>query len=218
MLREYDDEKARIFKKRLTDWWTKEIRGLDLFPWRRESDPYKALITEVLLQRTRAETVKTVYVRFFQRFPDPARLAAADEYEIQETIAELGLRKRCSALKALGSCLVEGVPMRLEDLLRLPGIGEYSARAFLSLHGNIRASVPDTNFARIVGTVLGLAIDKKSRRRKAFLSLCERITPKKGFREFNFAILDFARMICRPRKPLCERCFIADLCRRDRPA
>ena len=81
-----------------------------------------------------------------------------------------------------------------------------------SLHRGRKAIIPDSNMVRLLGRFLGFTVDAGTRRKKMFIELCEEITPRKMFREFNYSIIDFGRMICRPSRPLCDGCFLRDIC------
>lgn len=206
-------KKIIIIRKALLKWWKKDVNGLALFPWRLTTlSPYRALITEVLLQRTRAESVKNVYAKFFEKFPDAKSLSAAEVDEIQEAIRSLGLFWRAANLKRLGSAIIDQIPDKIEELLKLPNVGVYTAGAYLSLHRHKRAIIPDANMARILKRTFGLKIQGETRRSKIFLELCDQITPLKEFKQFNYAIIDFGRLICKPQNPLAYCCPIKDMC------
>ncbi len=174
--------------------------------------PYKALITEVLLQRTRAEAVQKIYSKFFDRFPNPETLSFSSEEEVRSVIKHLGFGFRAGNLVKLGRAIANGIPDEMDSLLKLPNIGIYAAGAYLSLHRGKRAIIPDANAVRILGRLFGFEIKPETRKSKAFLQLCEKLTPKRRFREFNYAILDLGRLICKPRKPLCKICVLNNVC------
>jgi len=193
----------RILMKKITrkliKWWTNNDHKESLFPWRSHLiSPYQALITEVLLQRTRAEAVNRLFGDFFRKFPDPEALCMASEQTIKITMYSLGLSWRAKKLKELGCAIINGIPDKMEDLLKLPGVGPYAAGAYLSLHCNKRAIIPDVNMTRILGRIFGFKVQPEIRRNRSFFELCEQITPKKDQRVqlFNY---DFGRMICRPK-------------------
>jgi len=207
-----DGNRIRTVRRRLTGWWEEDNGGL-LFPWRsREISPYQALIIEVLLQRTRAEAVNRMQGEFFRMFPEPKALCSASEKEIQNAINSLGLSWRARKLRELGCAIVNGIPDKMDDLVGLPGVGPYAAGAYLSFHRGKRAIIPDANMVRILGRLFGFQVTPETRRSRAFLEFCDRVTPKRNFRDFNYAVLDFGRLICKPRKPLCSECFLNDVC------
>ncbi len=207
------ERKIELIRKTLLKWWKRDIKRKVLFPWRLPGlSPYQALITEILLQRTRAEAVRNIYSEFFKAFPDAKSLSTASVDEIREAMKSLGLFWRATNLKRLGSAIIDQIPDNMEELLKLPNVGVYTAGAYLSLHRNRRAIIPDVNMARIVARIFGLRIQGETRRSKIFLNLCDQITPLKGFKEFNYAVIDFGRLICKPQNPLDNCCPIGDIC------
>lgn len=200
-------------RTRLIDWWISTERDED-FPWRRSGlPPYRSLITEILLQRTRAKAVAGVYESFFMRFPDAESLGSASVRSIRSSIRSLGLHWRAEKLRELGAALRTGVPTTPKALLALPGVGPYAAGAFLSLHMGRRSAAPDSNVVRIYGRVFGVTVGPESRRSGWFLRLSEHLVPRRKFREFNYALLDLGRDICTPARPHCPDCPIKTLCR-----
>lgn len=198
---------------RLIEWWQSSPERQRAFPWRRKRiSKYQALVTEVLLQRTRATAVCEIYDDFFSRFPDAESLGRARVQTIRKAIEPLGLSWRAEKLKALGKALSGGVPDDYQALISLPGIGPYAAAAYLSLHRGERAVIVDANVVRILGRIFGFDYDPETRRKKAFINLCEAVTPRNDFGEFNYALIDFGREICLPVNPACQGCFINDLC------
>ncbi len=167
-----------------------------------------------MLQRTRAEQVVPVYNLFVRRFPKPQDLASAGVRRIAGLIRPLGLRWRAKFLAALGRELAKrggAVPDTPEELLQLPGVGAYAAAAYLSLHARRHAAIVDANVVRLYGRLFGLPTDAETRRDRSFVALAELMTPKRGFRQFNYALLDFSRAVCRPR-PLCQQCPLRSRC------
>lgn len=168
----------------------------------------------MLLQRTRAEQVIAVYNRFKERFPSPSSLAAADIREIESLISPLGLKWRARFLSALGNRLMEvngEIPSDVPSLVAIPGVGPYAAAAFLSLHCGKRVPIVDSNVVRFYGRFFGFDTGPETRREKALLQLAELITPKRTFKQFNYALIDFTRAICKP-KPQHEICLVAQRC------
>jgi len=184
------------------------------YPWRKTTNRFHALVAEILLQRTRAEQVVPVYNRFVARFPHPASLAEADVAQVEAVIAPLGLRWRADLLPQLGRRLSEAheeMPLDTQSLCGLPGVGPYSAAAFLSLHAGIRAPIVDSNVVRLYGRYFGFSTGPGTRRNKAFLRLAERVTPDRNYRDFNYGLIDLTRAICRP-KPQHDMCPLATRC------
>jgi len=188
--------------------WYKE-HGRD-FPWRRNtSDPYKILVTELLLQRTKAEMVARIWDKFFKKFPTIHSLAKADEAEVLEIIQELGLRYRVKRLKMLAVQAVQkfgGIPRTLNDLLTLPGIGPYIASAVLCFAFNVPVPVVDANVMRLMNRFRGYTDELSVR------NYLRGVIPNKGFKEFNWALIDLASLVCTSRSPRCPECPLNLMC------
>ncbi|RMH14666.1 MAG: hypothetical protein D6698_12425 [Gammaproteobacteria bacterium] len=207
------DEAIRQIRTRIRRWGQKHFQD---YPWRRTDDPYAGLIAEILLQRTRAQAVVSVYREFMNRFPSPEHLALAPEQEIGEVLYPLGLSWRVPLMAALGKRLAElgEIPRDYEKLLELPGIGPYTAAAWLSFHGGRRGVLIDSNIVRWICRLVGKTdCDGETRRKKWLRDAVERLTPRRGVKAFNYALLDFTMTVCTPGEPHCETCPLgADLC------
>jgi len=199
-----DEEIPRI-RKRLIDWGRNNYKS---FPWRDPARDWHGLIAEIFLQRTKAENVVPVFKTFCQRYPAIEDFADADEEELTDLIQPLGLRKRVSQLKALGNDLgdIGYIPDDRKTLEGLPGVGPYTAAAWLSLHRSKVAAIVDSNVVRWLCRMIGRDYDRKLRRKKWLVDLAEEITPNEKTRQFNYALLDFTREICTPRSPTCSTC------------
>lgn len=201
----------RFLQRRLLAWGRDNFSD---FPWRHENNLFHALVAEILLQRTRAEQVVPVYREFVKRFPHPASLAEASISQVEAVIAPLGLKWRAKLLPELGRKLTEAhaeVPVDIQSLRNVPGVGPYATAAFLSLHAGKRAPIVDSNVVRFYGRFFGFDTGPETRRNKAILQLAECVTPERQYRDFNYALIDFTRAICRP-KPHHELCPLADRC------
>jgi A/G-specific adenine glycosylase len=192
-------------RRRVLRWGRTNYRH---FPWREPEKSWHGLVAEVLLQRTRAKNAINVYKKFTRTFPDAIDLASAPVSKIEEIIYPLGLRWRAPLLKQLGEALDSlggEPPATLEQLLKLPGVGAYAAAAWLSFHGNGRGVIIDANVVRWICRLVDRKCDAETRRKKWLIKLANDLTPERGSREFNYAILDFTMEICTTR-PRCERC------------
>jgi len=185
------------------------------FPWRISRSPFHSLIAELLLQRTKAEQVKPVYIQFKRRFRSIKSLAMSSEEEVKKIIGSLGLHWRARWIHKLGVHLHtknnSRIPEEQEELERLPGVGPYAAGAYLSLHRNVRAAILDSNVIRLYSRYFGFNAGPETRREKWLSEFAKKITPEKDFKIFNYALLDFTRLICKP-KPLCQDCFFKNKC------
>ena len=178
------------------------------FPWRRPRRRWHGLIAEILLQRTRAENVIPVYRAFIASFPTLKRFAEASVEEIEQIIWPLGLRWRAPLLEALGRQLYERgrVPTTIDELASLPGVGQYVAASWLSLHGGSRGVLIDSNVVRWICRMLGREFDGETRRKKWLFEIADQLTPHEKVRDFSYAVLDFTMTICIPHAPRCEIC------------
>jgi A/G-specific adenine glycosylase len=204
--------KIEAIRSRLVGWGEANYKN---YPWRENSNPYLALVAELLLTRTRAENVLPVYNRFTNEFPTPASLAEADLEHIGRLVHPLGLRWRVPLLKALGKRLAElgHVPTEPKELLELPGIGPYSAAAWLSFHAGRRGVLVDSNVVRWICRLLCREYNAETRRKKWLIQLADKLTPHERTDTYNYAVLDFTMQVCVPGRPKCEICPIgADLC------
>lgn len=163
-----------------------------------------------MLHRTRAEQVLEIYEDFIERFPDFKSLCEAEPEAIENELSSLGLRWRARNLHKL-SCEIERryggvVPRNKEELLQLPGVGNYISSAFLCFSENIPEPLLDTNTVRIIGRLFNLEISDSSRRKKDFETLMRRLLEFGDCRHFSFSMIDFAEAVCRPSSPLCHEC------------
>lgn len=164
-------------------------------------------MAEVLLQRTRADQVVPVYEQFAAKYSEPALLAREKPEEFDRVVRPLGLHWRAPLMLQMARQLevTSGPADDMEELLALPGVGPYAAAAFLSMHRNVRAPIVDANVVRLLGRLLGFPFDGETRRKRWLIELVELLTPRREFRDYNFAILDLSMTICRSR-PACADC------------
>lgn len=198
-----EEEKISPFDIRsLLAWYSKN--GIN-YPWRAFRDPYKILLTEILLQRTRADAVSKVVDGFFVMYPNLSSLAAADDSELGDILRPLGLRHRIPRIKKLAERLnsMGEIPEDYDELVRLPNIGSYVAESFLCYaYGRPKVSI-DVNIKRIFSRYLG----GHWRPLKDLLEdLLEKSGGKLDVRDFNWALLDLAKLICVNGKPACSDC------------
>ena len=196
----------------LHEWWQKEGRS---FPWRKRLPLWKALMTEVMLQRTRAEQVQDSFKVFDRRFPTAASLSGISEEHVASIFAPLGLKWRISVFVQLAEEIVSQkgrLPRTVAELRTLPGIGDYAASAALSMHGNVRAVIIDSNTVRILSRLAGVEFGPETRRKRWVNDALDELTPVSGFREFNYSLLDLGALVCTPKNPKCSACPIAPQC------
>ncbi len=206
---------GRTFAGRLIRWFRGNARDL---PWRRTRDPYKILVSEVMLQQTQVDRVKDYYGRFLRRYPTVQDLAGARRAGVMEEWAGLGYYNRARNLHEAAREIVRRhggrFPRSLEGARALPGVGRYTAGAVLSFAFNEAAPVLDTNVRRVLARVFlgrpprkGVADD----RRLGELNLA--LIPSGKVWEFNQAVMEFGAVVCTARNPGCPSCLVQDLCR-----
>lgn len=210
-----EDSKVEL-QERLLDWFERKGRN---FPWRSQSSPYAVLIAEKLLQQTAAiDKLVEVYNRIVNTYPTPRLLADADISTLENIIQPLGLRYRAKELRDMANELIAShngeVPRDLKKLIELPGIGDYAARAVLSLAFGEDMPVVDTNIARFLYRMFGLPgpLPSNPARKRALIELAGKLIPKGRSRKFNLALLDLCAQICKVNKPECLGCPVQTYC------
>jgi A/G-specific adenine glycosylase len=210
-----DKYKAKMFVDQLLKWAHKNLRR---FPWRNTKDPYKILIAEILLQRTKAEQVEPIFKQFISKYPNIKSLNHASANEIKATIFSLGLEKRAEGLKRMANQIVTEYKSRIsndrDELLRLYGVGSYIANAILCHAYDEDALTVDANFARVLDRVFSLKLRRpaqKDKRVKDFANKLLRLSSGQC-RILNLSIIDLASQICTPRNPSCNICPLNKMC------
>ena len=206
------DINTNAFAQALVAWWQLERRS---FPWRKKMPLWKALLTEVMLQRTRADQVSKSFRNLDSEYRVASQLSTMSVQDATRLFKPLGLVWRVPLFLRLAHEIArrKGRLRRTQDKLQeLPGVGAYAAGAALSLHGGVRAVIIDSNTVRIVCRLKGIEPGPETRRKSWISDALEYLTPDTGFREFNYALLDLGAMICRPRSPECPRCPIQQFC------
>ena len=197
-----------FFTSQLLAWF--EEHGRD-FPWRQTDDPYRILICEVLLRRSRSSTVSKIVEGFFERWPTPAALAAAETVDVMDVIRPLGLTKRAQQLIDLGRVLDEAssFPDSIDALMELPGVGRYAAAATLG-----RPTVDGTS-ARVYRRYFGwLDATEHKTVDDELWELANTVLPvdPDAVRNINWVVLDLAAEVCRPAHPRCVVCPLGSRC------
>ncbi|MEM2129636.1 MAG: hypothetical protein QXZ70_03450, partial [Candidatus Bathyarchaeia archaeon] len=186
------------------------------FPWRKSKDPYQILIAEIMLQRTKAEQVVPVFLKFIERFPSPKELNNAKMSEIESYFDKLGLIWRAKKVKCLSEKLVGdyngSVPRERSKLLALPGVGDYVADAVRCFAFDEDVAIIDSNVCRVLRRVFGLEPKSEARRSPLYKEIAEQLAPRGKCKEYNWAIIDHASDICRPKNPKCEICSLNTIC------
>lgn len=214
-----DEGKVEYFRRGVIEFYLKRGRR---WPWRGVKDPYVVLVTELLLQKTTAAQVVKVFSDFFSRFPTIEALAIASEREVEDAIARLGLRKRARFLKEIAEHVVKEFGGRVPDdrdvLLKLRGIGVYTANAVLCFAYGRCVPVVDRNAARVLRRYFGIEGDKPAYQDLGLWRFAEKIMPASACREFNYGLIDLGAMVCvatgprLSRTPKCQECPLKDMC------
>ena len=200
-------DQIRYFRRKILEWGPHHFQE---FPWRVCENKWHCLVAEIMLQRTRAEQVSPVFRRFAARYSEPKFYVDDSDANV---FLKLGLPHRNQQFRALNAAVaLHGLPATKADLLELPGVGDYIASAFLSLHLGIREPLIDSNIVRVYGRFFGFRTDGETRRKKWLRDLADAITPKLKHRQYNYSLIDFSRVICKPR-PRCEDCPVKRKCR-----
>lgn len=203
----------RRFGLRLLKWYREYGRDL---PWRRTSDPYRILVSEVMLQQTQVDRVIPKYHEFLERYPDFSALAEAPVEQVRETWYPLGYNIRPHRLHSIACETVSRYGGRLpndaEQLLSFKGIGRYTVGAIRSFAFNEDAPILDTNVMRVLHRVF-LATGNPKAQKAVLWELSEALIPKgKGY-DFNQALMDFGAMVCTARNPSCLLCPMKSFCK-----
>lgn len=191
-------------------WYAAVRRDL---PWRRTSDPYRILVSEVMLQQTQVARVLPYYEAWLERFPDAAVLAAAPTADVLRLWSGLGYNRRALALQAAcGVVASEGWPRTVAGLLALPGVGPYTAAAVASFAFGAHAAAVDTNVRRVIER-----LDRRRRRAPDLARRAAAIVPDGRAADWNQALMELGATVCTARAPSCEACPAASCRSRGRP-
>lgn len=208
------DQKSSEITGRLLSWYHNHQRAL---PWRETRDPYHIWVAEVMLQQTQVSTARSYYCRFLKQFPTVHALAAASSDEVLKVWEGMGYYARARHLHAAAQEVVERfggeLPDTWDQLIRLPGIGPYTAGAILSIAFGQRVPAVDGNARRVLSRLFAITepVDQSQTQRR-LRALAEALLPPKDPGRFNQALMELGATICTPRKPACERCPLNGLC------
>jgi A/G-specific adenine glycosylase len=232
-------KRAQAFTRRLIAWF--ERHGRDL-PWRRTRDPYQVLVSEFMLQQTQVSRVAEYYPRFLERFSSLDELARAKPRAVREAWDGLGYYARARNLHALAKQVsgaggqvpgvrdqvsgvrdqVSGVrgqvPGDPDELIKLPGVGRYTAGAVASFAYEKPVPAVDTNVARVLGRIFfgqRATGNPKGHGGRRLWDLASALVPKDGKRawKFNQALMELGALVCKARRPLCPECPVSTNCK-----
>lgn len=197
-------------------WYRKHRRDL---PWREHPDAYRVWVSEIMLQQTRVEAVKPYYERFLEAFPDVAALAEAEEDKLLKMWEGLGYYNRVRNMqKAAQQVMTEHngrFPQSYDEILKLSGIGHYTAGAIGSFAYGIAKPAVDGNVLRVVSRLLASDADiMKASTRAQMERLIEEVIPIDAAADFNQGLIEIGAIVCVPNgEPKCEICPVAHLCK-----
>ncbi len=206
--------RASALARRLLAWYEVEARDL---PWRRTSDPYAILVSEIMLQQTRVETVIPYFERFLRAYPTLESLARTPVDRILKAWEGLGYYRRAHHLHAAARRIVDehggDVPADLTALRALPGIGPYTAAAVASIAFGDDAPVLDGNVMRVLSRLFRVpGVPARAATRRTLEALATSLVPPGKARELNQALMDLGARLCRPRRSRCAECPVESLC------
>lgn len=204
-------------RKELAEWYEANKRDL---PWRQTDDPYHIWISEIILQQTRVEQGRDYYYRFLDRFPDVFTLADASEDSVMKMWEGLGYYSRARNLHKAAKMIVSDfggrLPQTKEEIIRLPGIGDYTAAAILSFAYHLPFAAVDGNIFRVISRLMNIDTPINTPAgKKVFTAWADALMDRKFPALHNQAIMEFGALYCTPTSPLCLMCPLRRFCLAD---
>lgn len=199
----------------LLEWYDKQKRTL---PWRSRPTPYRVWVSEIMLQQTRVEAVKPYFARFMKALPTVKKLAACPEDELLKLWEGLGYYNRVRNMQKAAQILVKEnkgeLPAQFEELLKLPGIGKYTAGAISSIAFGIPVPAVDGNVLRVITRINADERDiGKDSVKQSIAGEIQEIIPMRRAGDFNQALIELGAIVCVPNGPAkCGECPVASLC------
>ncbi len=202
------------FDKELINWYLENKRDL---PWRRTKDPYQIWLSEIILQQTRVEQGKPYYFKFLKAYPNVLALANASEEEVLKLWQGLGYYSRARNLhftaKYIAFDLGGRFPASYKELVKLKGVGDYTAAAIASICYEEPQAAVDGNVYRVLARIFGIDTPTNSSQGiKEFRQLAQKLINKDEPANFNQALIEFGSEQCKPRRPLCGSCPFVTTC------
>jgi len=202
------------FQTELLQSWPIFLRD---FPWRHRISPYRIMVAEFMLQRTKAEQVRPVYQKFLHEYPDVVTLSKAKISPVSKYTRTLGIHWRAKHFIQAARFVVKNYsgrfPSHRNKLLAIPGVGEYVAGAILTVAFHKPEWVIDANIARVFNRYYNLKLTGEIRRKKKIVEKSKLFFNHPDPGKLLFCILDFSARICVPGKPHCPECLIRSRCR-----
>src|SRR6266851_525522 len=199
----------------LLQWYMAEQRDL---PWRATDDPYAILVSEVMLQQTQVDRVIPKYHQFLTAFPTLADLAAASTADVISVWVPLGYNRRAVSLQSIARQVIAEysgrIPDTIDELLKLKGIGRYTAGAIACFAYHKQVATVDTNIRRVLHRIfLGLEHPQPKLNDVQMLTLAEQVLPAGEAYNWNQALMDLGATICSSNNPQCTRCPVQESCK-----
>lgn len=206
---------AEEFQRRLLAWF--DVHGRHDLPWQESRTPYRVWVSEIMLQQTQVATVIPYFERFMARFPDVASLASAEQDEVLHLWTGLGYYARGRNLHKAARAIVEEhdgeLPLDLEALAGLPGIGRSTAGAIIAQSSGHRAVILDGNVKRSLTRLHAVeGWPGRSAVERRLWALAEHYTPSDRLADYTQAMMDLGATLCRRGQPECPRCPFSDVC------
>ena len=204
-----------VVHHRLLTWYAAEQREL---PWRATNDPYAILVSEMMLQQTQVDRVLPKYQQFLTTFPTLAALAAAPTADVISAWVPLGYNMRAVRLQSIARQVIaeydSRIPDSIEELLKLKGIGRYTAGAIACFAYSKQVATVDTNIRRVLHRIfLGLEYPAPRANDLQILTLAEQVLPPGDAYNWNQALMDLGATICSGNNPQCTRCPVQENCK-----
>jgi A/G-specific adenine glycosylase len=210
----FDRLKTKL-RRALFRWYAERGRKL---PWRKTHDPFRILVSEIMLQQTQVSRVIHKYRAFLERFPTLRSLARARTSSVIRAWSGLGYNARALRLQKIAQLVVKKydgrIPTDPQLLLRLPGIGRYTANAVACFAFDRNVPVVDTNIRRVLTRIFSRSHSARERlSEQSVWGLAENLLPQGSSRDLTFALMDLGATICTARRPLCAACPVSSDCR-----
>jgi A/G-specific adenine glycosylase len=203
------------FSGKIINWYMANKRDL---PWRKTNNPYKIWLSEIIMQQTRIDQGTSYYLRFVKQYPDIFSLANAHEEDVLKLWQGLGYYSRARNLHATAKEIAENqdgkFPANYSELLKLKGIGEYTAAAIASFAFNLPYAVTDGNVERLISRYYAISTPVNASEGKKIIQ--KRASENMDYQQpgiYNQAIMEFGALVCKPTSPLCSSCILNTECK-----
>lgn len=210
----HDTKWKSAFRRKMLKWFSLHQRDL---PWRQNKTPYRIWVSEIMLQQTQVVTVVDFFNRFILAFPTVEKLAAAKEAEVLKLWEGLGYYRRARQMHRAAQIIVdehEGkFPVDFESVVKLPGIGRYTAGAILSIALDQRQPILEGNTIRLFARLLEMKSNPRhTQNQKILWEFSTSLLPRKQCGDFNQSLMELGSEICHPKRPKCLICPVHNLC------